>query len=155
MYCVYDENKKDIIAFHDDIDVVQCYVDSIYKHHSVSLKIGKIKRKKAEKYKDYEDLYLIRYGRYGDTYIQSGYLQYLEFVDDGLHEDHIFCRDILLRLLEIYDLPINEKNNIKKTVKIIQNILDHEDGYIPELGSLKDIKQDYDPYIYNSRLKRE
>ena len=34
---------------------------------------GKNARKKAEKYKDYEDLYLIRYGIYGDTYIQSGY----------------------------------------------------------------------------------
>ena len=44
---------------------------------------------------------------------------------------------------------------IKNLKRIIQNILDHEDGYIPELGSLKDIKQDYDPYIYNSRLKRE
>ncbi len=155
MYCIYDENKKDIIAFHDDIDVAQCYVDSIYKHHGVILKISKIKRKKAEKYENYEDLYLVRYGRYGDTYIQSGYLQYLEFVDDGLHDDHIFCRDILLRILELYDLPSNEKNSIRKTIKIIEEILDHEEGYIPELNSLKDIKQDYDPYIYNSKLKRE
>ena len=106
-------------------------------------------------YENYEDLYFVRYGRYGDTYIQSGYLQYLEFVDDGLHDDHIFCRDILLRILELYDLPSNEKNSIRKTIKIIEEILDHEEGYIPELNSLKDIKQDYDPYIYNSKLKRE
>ena len=78
MFCAYDI-EENIIAFHDSKKVVQKYIDTVFSIHKVELKLGKIKKTSEWKILDKDDLYLVRFN---DTYVQSGYLLYLELAED-------------------------------------------------------------------------
>ena len=149
MYCIYDTNKK-IIAFHDDYDVVETYVDHIYKCHKgeefPNLRIGKIKKKKLKKVIDIDNLYLVRYA---DTYVQSGYIEYLELISSQHIYDNQQCKDILLKILECNPLSDKERKSIEKTVEIIDRFLSEAKEFTPTLYDLKMCEIDYAPYMYN------
>lgn len=151
MYCVYD-NHKNVIAFHDDIDVVEAYVDRVNQTHDRShenlseLHIGKIKKKKIKKLTDLDDLYLVRYA---DTYVQSGYLVYLELLSDQYIHDEQHCKEILLRILECYDISEKERKSLERSVEVVDRILQESREFTPTLGQLKNFETDYAPYLYN------
>lgn len=150
MWCVYDSDEN-IIAFHDSKKVVEKYVDSVFSIHNILLEIGKIKKDSEYKLQNNDELYLVRYN---DTYVQEGYLLYLQIVSDcrcGV-EDEEFTRDILFRLLEMNRLNNKEKKVIEKAIKVIDSLLAEDEKFIPTLDQLKSLKLDYDPYIYNYRL---
>ena len=119
MFCVYDENKS-VIAFHDEYEVTELYLNHIKKSHPdqdlSNLHIGKIKKKKIKNLIDMDQLYLVRYA---DTYVQSGYLEYLELLSCQHIYDEKQCKDILLRILECNPLSSKERKNVEKTVEII------------------------------------
>ena len=73
MYAAFD--GKDLIAFHEDKEVIELYCDIIENYHGTVLTIAKIKKKKCKKIKEFNDLYLVRYG---EIYIQQGYVDYLD-----------------------------------------------------------------------------
>ena len=147
MYVAYD--GKDIIAFHEDKEVIEIYCDIIDTYHNIKLGIYKVKKKEAKKFKDFEDLYLVRYG---ETYIQQGYVDYMQFSSQQLNEDHVQARDILKRVLKTANLDKEESKSIKKTINILNDIIEDDSLYIPELSSLKRMKLEYDPYRYNYNI---
>lgn len=148
MYCVYDNNKN-IIALHDELYVVETYKSHVEKSHTEppDLRIGKIKNKKIKKIIDYDDLYLVRYA---DTYVQSGYSDYLNIMTDQHIYDEQQCRDVLLRILECQvDITDKERKSIERTVKVIDRLLQDSKEYTPTLNELKSCEADYAPYFYN------
>ena len=147
MYCVYDKSKK-IIAFHDELDVVEVYKNNVSVSHPElpELYIGKIKKKKLNKIIDIDSLYLVRYC---DTYVQSGYLVYLELVSDQYIYDNKYCKDVLLRILECTDITDKERKSIERTVKVVDRILQEAKEYTPTITELQGYEVDYYPYMYN------
>lgn len=148
MYCVLD--GKNIIAFHEEYRVVEAYTNLIKKYHNINLEIGKVKRKKIKGVKDFDDLYLVRYR---DTYVQAGYLEYLQILTDDYIYDYRYTKEVLMRFLqEPYTLSLNDTKTIKKTIKILDKILADEEAFVPDFNSLKQMEFDYEPYIYNKRI---
>lgn len=148
MYCAYD-NDGNIIAFHDKKHVVEKYIDSIYSLHKIQLNKGKIKKSSKHKLIGKDDLYLIRYG---DTYVQSGYLVYIEFVEPQFIEDDQYALDILYRLLEMSRLTEKQSKKIMKAIKVMEQLVREDRRYVPSLDQLKTLKTDYEPYLYNTGL---
>lgn len=148
MYCAYDKNKN-IIAFHDKRRVVEKYIDSIFKLHHIELILGKIKKSSKYKLIDKDELYLIRYG---NTYVQSGYLIYIELSQDQFIEDEQYATDVLYRLLETSRLTDKQSKKIEKAIKVMEDILKEDREFIPSFNTLEELKLNYDPYIYNTGL---
>ena len=148
MYCVYDD-KGNIIAFHNKKYIVEKYIDSIYSHHKISLEIGKIKKSSKYKLNKNDDLYLVRFG---DTYVQTGYLMYIEMCQNQILEDDQQALDILYRLLEIRRLSKKQSKKIMKAIEVLEKVVDEDRSYVPTLQQLKNLKMDYDPYMYNTGL---
>ena len=154
MYCVYD-NKKNVIAFHDDYDVVETYVQRVNQSHNIydkdnsDLHIGKIKKKKIKKIIDLDDLYLVRYA---DTYVQSGYLVYLELLSDQHIYDEKHCKEIILKMLECYDITDKERKAMEKTVEVIDRFLQESKKFTPNISELQRCEMDYAPYLYNKDI---
>lgn len=147
MYCAYD--GKHVIAFHDEKRVVEVYCYLIEKYHHKKIDVCFIKDKKIKYMEDISELYLVQYG---DSYIQAGYVQYLEFSKVQIDSDHIQARDNLLQILELYDLSKSDTKKINGAIEVITKIIQEDSEYIPELSYLKRIKLEYDPYIYNKGI---
>lgn len=147
MYCVYDDNSN-VIAFHDEYDVVSSYIYhvKVSNKETQELHIGKIKKKKIKNIIDYENLYLVRYG---DTYVQSGYLDYLELISSQSIYDNQQCKDVLLKILECNPISDKERKAIEKTVDVIDKILTEAKEFTPTLSELKRCESDYAPYLYS------
>ena len=147
MYCVYDDNDR-VIAFHDDYDVVETYVHRVKASHIdlPDLHIGKIKKKKVKKLQDFDDLYLVRYA---STYVQSGYLMFLEMMSIQHIEDEQQCKDTLLKILECNNISDKERKHLERAVKIIDRILEESKQFTPSFQELKGYEMDYSPYLYN------
>lgn len=147
MYCVFDDDYN-IIAYHDELYVVSKYVRSIFNCHGIELGIGKIKNN-SDKLKGKDDLYLIRYA---DTYVQLGYLQYIDIFQTQFIEDDEKALNVIRRILEVTELKDKERKILNKACKVIKNILDDDREYTSSLDELKQLKYRYDPYIYNRDL---
>jgi len=148
MYCAYDQDGN-IIAFHDKKHVVEKYIDSIYSLHKITLNKGKIKKSSKYKLIDKDDLYLIRYG---DVYVQSGYLLYLEITEPQFVRDDQYALDILYRLLETTRLTEKQSKKIMKAIRVMETLVREDREYVPSFEQLKTLKNDYEPYLYNTGL---
>lgn len=150
MYVVYDKNYN-IIAFHEDYDVCEEYVENVFKYNKNlepgDLSIDKLKKKSKYKLENKDDLYLVRYA---NTYVQNGYLWYLEVLNGQLIDDDKYCLDVLKRILETSNISKDEYKVIKKAIVVVERLTDEDCCYTPSLDYLKRIKLDYDPYIYNN-----
>lgn len=147
MYCVYNEDEK-IIAFHDDLEVVETYIRHLKNSNPglYEMHVGKIKKKKLKNLQDFDNLYLVRYA---DTYVQSGFTAYLELVSSQYISDEKQCKEILLRILECRDLTDKERKRINKAVKIIDRFLGDSRKHTPTLEELQEYENHYYPYLYN------
>lgn len=148
MFCVYDTDGN-IIAFHHKKRVVEKYIDRIYSLHKINLKIGKLKESSKYKLIGKDDLYLIRYA---DTYIQSGYLSYVEISSDQFIEDDQQALDTLYRMLELSRLKKKEVKTITKAIEVIEKIVKEDREYTPTIKDLKTMKHNYDAYVYNTGI---
>ena len=148
MYVVLDKHDQ-VIAFHEDEEVVERYVKKIYELHKIGLRIKKIKKSSEYKLQTKDDLYLVRYH---NVYVQSGYLVYLELRDEDFLEDELYVRDILCRMLEFNKLRKSQRKKLESAVKIVEEILEENRNQVPTLDSLQKMKLDYDPYFYNTGL---
>lgn len=148
MFCAYDCDKN-LIAFHDSKKVVNKYIADVYKCHKIHLELGRIKEASEWKLKNKDDLYLVRVN---DTYVQSGYLIYIQISSQQLVEDEEFAKDILYKMLEADRLTDKQARKIYNAIKVIEDVLYEDRNYIPTLNQLKTMKLDYDPYIYSSGL---
>ena len=137
--------KKKVIAFHDEKRVVKCYTDRVKSRYDERLVVCKVKKKDEKNINQLYDLYLVRYG---DTYIQSGYMEYLQLADPQLEYDHQYAKDVLMKVLEIEDLNKKEKRAIKDSVTILEGLIDIDRKYTPTLEELQRLQDQYAPYIY-------
>ena len=91
-------------------------------------------------------MYLVRYG---ETYVQAGYLTYIQLAYGQATEDEKYAKDILLRILELNKISNKERKTLSKAVEILDRQIYSENQYTPSLNELKRLKSEYDPYIYN------
>lgn len=153
MYCCFD--NEHLIAWHEKKRVVHTYAHSIEMHTELVEPLCIIKMGKGDFHRlyknQYDELYLVKYG---ETYIQSGYLIYAQLALDTETQikDLQSAQETLMRILEINLLTKKEKKDLYRTIQLLDHmIVDYED-YVPNLTELKRMKIDYDPYIYNNIL---
>ena len=147
MYICHNDGK--IIAFHEDEDVVDMYIETIYKYHDIKLDKSKIRKKKLKNYQLDDDLYLVRYG---ETFVQSGYTIYLQLQSEQYIEDEKYARDVLYRILETRSVKGKKLKKIKSAIEILEDFIYEDESFIPELKELKRMKMDYDPYFFNNGI---
>lgn len=139
----------DILAWHEDVNVVENYISKVYKTSKVSLNVNK---ERVDVVNKLDDLYL---ARYGNTYIQIGYICYLSNLTENVIEDNRYARDIILRELERCDLTKKEKKTLSKAADILDRLVYEDSSYTPCLTELQRIKEEYDPYYYSYDLLYE
>jgi hypothetical protein len=147
MWAAYDDNKKEIVAFHDEKRVVKCYISNIEKNYKdISLSLLKLPNKKCRNLQNFDDLYLVRYE---DTYVQNRYYVYQEILTGGSIYENRLVKEILERSLGSYDFSKKELKTIIKTIKIFDKILADDISFVMSYEDLKKSEMDYYPYIYN------
>lgn len=149
MYCAYDTDMGRIVAYHDSQSVVETYVQNVVKSHPEiePLKIIKVKRKEVKRLDDYESLYLVRCG---ETYVQSGYIEYLNLSSSQFIYDERYARDVMLRVLEMGQISEAKKvKRLKKAIKIMDELLYDSESYTPSLKELRTMEMDLLPYMNN------
>lgn len=108
--------NKELIAIHDEIEVIEEFVK---QQKNDDLDIIKIKKKQGKILKnnpDYYDLYLVIYG---DTYITYNLYETMKDVDMQSKVDLIKCKETLYRVLEEGDLNEKEVNYISRTISTL------------------------------------
>lgn len=150
MYAVINTSSKEIIAYHEDEEIVEFYLDSVEDDKKDDLSIIKIKKKyKEEIIKKYEDLHLVRFG---NTYVQSGYIIYIKLSSQDILDDEEYTRDILLRIIETQNLNDNEIKKLSKAIEVVDRLINEDKTYTPSYSELKRMKSHYDLYMYNKNL---
>lgn len=148
MYAVIDNDK--IIALHDEKRVVRIYIKRIAENTGKELNYVKIKKKRLNHISDLFDLYLVRYG---STYVQSKYIEYLDLADPQVMYDHEYAKDVIMKILEIDDyLDAEDRSVLEKSVEIIEGIIDTDKKYTPSIEELERLKEHYYPYLYNKEI---
>lgn len=148
MYCAMDNNDH-LIAFHDSKHVVEKYVESVKTLHDIELKVGKVKEESESKLDGKDDLYLVKYN---SSYIQAGYLLYVQINMDGFIEDEIAARDVLYRIIEVNRLTDKQIKRIMRAITILEGIIYNDTHFVPTLEQLRTMKYQYDPYIYSTGI---
>lgn len=150
MYAVIENNN--IVAYNKRYSVCIEYINNVKKTYSNNkdeynnkLEIIKIKNKKAKNKSDFDELYLIRYE---DTYIQSGYVEYLSLSAEQIFYDNKYALDVLLKFLDT-DFPMSkkDKNHLEHVVSFLYNIIKNDKLYTPCLNDLKNMGENYSTYI--------
>jgi hypothetical protein len=149
MYIVCTDSG-DIVAFHDSKHVVKTYIKDVFEFNNIKLKYAKVPKEKVDLLDGLENLYLVRYGH---TYVQSGYLLYIQIASGQETEDHIFAKDILYRLLEIKRLNKKDAHKIRKAIEVLEKLIYDDEHEIPTLDVLEAMKMHYDPYVYSNGLR--
>jgi hypothetical protein len=117
--------------------------------HGIELKVGKVKEASESKLDGKDDLYLVKYN---SSYIQSGYLIYTQINMDGFIEDEIAARDVLYRIIEVNKLTDKQIKRITRAIAILEDIIYKDTHFVPTLEQLKNMKYQYDPYIYSTGM---
>ena len=147
MYAVINNDTKEIVAYHEDEDVVEFYLDSVEDDKKEDLSIIKIKKKyKEEILRKYEDLHLVRFG---NTYVQSGYIVYIKLSSQDMIDDEEYARDILLRIIETQNLNNNEIKKLSKAIEVVDRLINEDKTYTPSYSELKRMRSHYELYMYN------
>lgn len=143
MYAIINDKGK-IIAFHNKRKIVELYLDSVEDNNNLS-----IVEINNELDSSLEDLHLVRYQ---NTYIQSGYLIYINLASDNIIEDEEYAKEILLRTIEIQNLTDKENKKLIKAIEVLDKIIHKDKKYTPSLNELKSIKDHYDYYLLNKQI---
>ena len=146
MYCAMNSENDEIVAYHENKEVVEKYIYNAMRSEASSdldLILIKMKDKAILKNPRLDDLYLVRYG---STYIQTGYVLYLQLVSNDIAGENEYLKDLLLRTLEIYKLSDKKAKIIKKAIKVIDDIIETEDSFTPSIKELKNYKDFYSRY---------
>lgn len=156
MYKIVNKNNE-IIAFNKRYDVCIKYINNLNRTYEDNndyfeneLIIQKIKNKKAKQHPDFNDLYLIRYN---DTYIQSGYTDYLTISGEQVFYDNKYALDVLVKFLDTdYPMSKKDKKHIEHTIAFLFNVIKDDKLYTPSLKDLKAMEEHYSSYaeIINS-----
>lgn len=144
IWCVLNTNTRDMVAFHEDKDIVEIYVDNLEKDSGSNLEVCKCKIDQDDLSK-YRDLYLVPYKK---TYVQEGYISFLDIVNDRHAVDDLkFTREILQSLVE-RDLvdSSKKKKKVMSVVNIINDLIDDDGHYTPSIETLKGYEMNFNSY---------
>lgn len=133
--------NRELIAIHDEIEVVEEFVK---QQKNDKLDIIKIKKKRDKILKNnpnYHDLYLVIYG---DTYITYDLYETMKDVDMQSKIDLIKCKETLYRVLEEGDLTDKDINHISRTISILLKEIESTSSM--DLDTIKEIKSMNDGY---------
>lgn len=126
-YFVVVNNDK-IIAYHDEKYVVKTYVNSVLENnHLAELRIGKLEKYKLKKIKDYQDLYLVKYGH---SFIQMKYFDSCYIDKNQFYSMYKDAKDTLITLIECID-DGKEIKVLSKAVDVLDNKLQELEYYVP------------------------
>lgn len=144
MYCVLENGV--VIAIHNKKEVIKEYCDRLKESHpEKDLYYAKIKRKvKMEKSKKYEELYLVPYM---DTFVQSGYIKYLEMSGPDVFHLYRETQNLLLDIMENNHLSRKERMAYEKVILSLEKIRKKDMKYTPAIEELERLKEQYLPYI--------
>ena len=144
MYCVYDTYDVPQ-AFHKKLAVVKTYLHSldIEKDGKYQFFIIEQKTKRIDP-QILNDLYLVPYG---DTFIQSGYIEYIQIASDRFVEQARDSISLWLSISQRSDLSHKEKKIIYKAVDILTNLYRHDISTVPPLRELKHMRDMYSEYL--------
>lgn len=144
MYGLTDSDKH-VVAFHDEKRVILNYMKNYYERYKENLYPFKIKKKNLKKYKDYEDLYLVRYG---NIYIQSRYLYVHQIDVEPLIDDLTCAHDVIIRMIEFTN-DQKKCKQLSKTLGIIDEEIENLKSSTPKLEELKSRDIDYRLFQYH------
>lgn len=116
---------KEIIAAHDDEDIITEYLRS--QDNSSDMELLKVKKKKSrelEQVPSFLDVYLVRYG---DFYVPYSQYEALKNLTSQRDFDLKYCRDILFRLLEEGIVEKKDIQAVKKTLNIVMSQIESLD----------------------------
>ena len=147
MYVIINE-ENEVIAYNKRYTVCIEYIDNLkrtYSDKNENFAIIKIKNKKAKNDPEFNDLYLIRYE---NTYIQSGYIEYLSFSGEQMFYDNKYALDVLLKFLDTdYPMSKKDKKHLEHVVSFLYNVIKDDKLYTPCLDDLKSLQEYYSTYI--------
>lgn len=148
---VVKNSNNSLIAYHEDLDVVKEYVRNVkISHPDTDLVVGKMSEKFVKRKDPENELYLVRYS---ETYVQSGYLIYLE-VNSGQHiYDMKYCKEIIMRTIKECkdDLDDKDVKCLKKAAKIFDEILFDAETFTPSMEELRGLRETIEPYMQYNR----
>lgn len=134
---------KMLIGYHNEKRVVKVYCNSC---RDTNLQCKKIAFEELKKYNDYEDLYLIRFGK---TYIQCGYDEYARDDYRTVLSELYLAKDVFLKIWETNRVNMNDKKKIRHALEILEEQIEIEETDVPSLMELKEIKSRMDEFRYH------
>lgn len=152
-YVVYDNrlcfdadfiNATNIICYHEDLDVINRYGETVEKTNPGSsqfYEIGRAKIKDLKRIPSYYDFYLVRYG---SSYIQAGYMELVEHDLATALKELAFAKEIIFKHLEFTQLSVKDKGVLQKACGILQELELDIAEETPTLDELKIHKMDYE-----------
>lgn len=146
---VVKNSNNTLVAYHEDLDVVNEYINNVkVSHPDTDLIVGKMSEKYVKKKDPKHDLYLVRYS---ETYVQTGYVSYLEIESSQYIYDMRYVKEIIIRTIDQWKDDLNDKDikHLKKTAKIFDDILFDAESFTPTLDELKGMQDHLESYMYN------
>lgn len=141
MFGLMDSNER-VIAFHRERRVIEKFQELYYNSNDEWLQMFHIKKKAIKKYKDYEDLYLVRYG---DIYVQSKYLYVMQLDVEPLLDDLYCAHDVMIRMIEFMD-DDKKCKQIIKALNLIDEEIEKYKNTIPKVSELENRDSFYSVY---------
>lgn len=144
IWCVINTENNNIIAFHEDQDIVNLYLENLDDEASSNLECKKVKISDG-KLPKYTDKYLVPYNK---TYIQEGYIQFLDIVNDNnTINDLKFTREMLMSLVDRKIIKSDKKKKkICSVVDMLNKLIEDEDYYTPSINQLENYKSNFEYY---------
>ena len=142
IYGLCKRNNMKFIAFHNEKRVIIKFKQDYELSNKEDLVLVALKQKEIEKFSDYSDLYLVRYG---ENYVQSKFL-YIAQLDYGQIEyDYNYAKDVLNCILEFIDDDKKSKR-LMQAIRIIEEELESIQSNIPSIESLTELDEEYKIY---------
>lgn len=133
--------NNNLIAYHEDKDVVTGFVKQQKNDDIQVVKIKKKKRKKILDDIDCQELYLVQYG---DEYVPYEYYNTMKGITDQYEYDLVYCKNILYRLLEDGDRSKKDTKAIIKTISILTKEIESSNNLtMQELELWKELDKEY------------
>ena len=141
MLCTED---GEAIAFHNEKRVIDKFRMDYEISNNTHLTLFKIKGKNLDKYPDYSDLYLVKYG---ESYVQTKYFSIADVEYGQILYDYNYAKDVLNHIIEFTKDNKKEKQLIK-AVKIIEDEIYRISSNVSSVETLEELYNECETY-YN------
>ena len=132
----YEFHSSKIIGYHESKRVCEKYLNQLVDSHEFDnsdLKIISFKGKVLKTITAYYDLYLVRYG---NGYIQSKFMDLVEYDYKTSIQELMFAKEIIMKYLEFSDASDSTKKHAMKTYQFLDKIQEDIKNDIPSLNTL-------------------